>query len=100
MALDCGGVDKTITLGPFRGTSMIFIVPNVLYHIYNMPGEKNDRIPGYKNYGHDLLRWIELSRGLVPRPQLLVPGIYPQIVRRILSQKSFPIPNLAATANR
>lgn len=31
--------------------------------------------------------------------QLCAPGIYPQTVRSRLSQKSFPIPNLAATAN-
>ena len=28
----------------------------------------------------------------------IIPGMYPQIVSRRLSQKSFPIPNLAATA--
>ena len=56
MALNCGSVDEPVTLGPFRGTSVILIVPYVLetlgLRIHKMRDET--RVPGYKNYGHGL----------------------------------------------
>jgi len=37
VALDCGGVDETVALGPLGGSSMILVVPDVLnVEIMNM----------------------------------------------------------------
>lgn len=52
--------------------------------------------PEHRSCGHGLGRDVRIWP--VSESRENAPGMYPQIVSSKLSQKSFPMPNLAATA--